>query len=107
MGFTYESKYGNYENCYFDVGRYAENDNLAIRIRAEYGEPITTVTINPSEDISDDYIFVKDYSENEGMVEWLTKMNIIDPTPKKAVSSGWVSIKAYELTARGKEMLGL
>ena len=68
--FTYVSPYGNYEECYFQVGKYT-NGNTAIEIWNNEDGPITKVTVNPDIKLPNDRIAIKDYSENEGMVDWL------------------------------------
>ncbi len=55
-------------------------------------ECIATVTINlPNEDIADDEIFIKNYSENEGMLEALLEANVISK-PIKYVKIGFVEV---------------
>lgn len=104
--FTYESKYGTYKDSFFRVGHY-ENDNTAIEIWSNSEGPITKVTVNPDINVPKDMIAVKDYSENEGMVDWLMSMDIIEGEPLKIVNTGWITIPIYKLSAHGKEMLGI
>lgn len=104
--FTYKSTYGSYDNCSFLVGYY-ENDNLGIEIWSDTEGPITRVTVNPDIKIPEDSIAIKNYSENEGMVDWLKSMSIIDDEPTDIIHSGWVDIPVHKLTAHGKKMLGL
>lgn len=105
--FTYESKYGNYEDCYFEVIRYATNNNLAIKIISETEGPITVVTTNTNRKLPDTQIAIKDYSENEGMVNWLYSMGIIGLNPVETILSGFVEIPVYEVTDTGREWLEL
>lgn len=67
------------------------NGRIAIQlIDAEDGEPIATATINiPDEDIKDDEVIIKDYSENEGMLNALLEADIIEPA-HRVTSSGYV-----------------
>lgn len=104
--YTYESKYGTYEDCFFQIGRYM-NGNLAISIMNETEGPITKVTINPDKRIPDTMIAIKDYSENEGMVNWLISMDIIEHDPVLTIPSGYVDVPVHLLTRTGKEILGL
>ena len=104
--FTYKSKYGTYKDCQFVIGYY-ENGNLGIEIRSNTEGAIARVTVNPDIPISIDEIAIKDYSENEGMVDWLLSMNIIEEEPIREIESGWVTIPVHKLTAHGKELLGM
>jgi len=60
--------------------RYANNGRLALRlIEWQSGEPIATATVNvPDVDIEDDEIIVKDYNENEGMLDALKRVMVIE-----------------------------
>lgn len=45
------------------------------------GEPIAKATSNlPDQDLPNDHVFIKDYSENEGVLDTLTKGGIIELT---------------------------
>lgn len=104
--FTYRSLYGNYEDCTFVLGYYP-NNNIGIEIWSNSEGPITKVTVNPDIELPRDRIAIKDYSENEGMVDWLVSMNIIEPNPVDIIISGWVEIPVHLLTDAGKEIIGL
>lgn len=49
-----------------------------------------------------DYVWVKDYSENEGMHQALVAAGVIHPVQFYEHRSGWVSIRAYMLTDEAK-----
>ena len=93
--FTYKSKYGTYQNCVFVKGKY-ENGNLALQIISNEEGPITTVTINPGQKIPSSYIAIKNYSENEGMVEFLQSLGIIGTNIICIIPSGYVEIPVFE-----------
>ena len=100
--------YGTAYNCQFATGRYG-NGNLALEIMGaegtEYeGEPIVRVTVNPGCAVADGHIAIKDYSENEGMVEFCKKIGIIEGNPTQVIPSGYVEITVYKLTDSGKEL---
>lgn len=105
--FTYKSKYGEYKDCWFQVSSYAENDNLAVEIWSAEEGPITRVTVNPGVEIPRTQIAVKDYSENEGMVDFLKSEGLIEDIPVIAIPSGWIEIPVYDLTDKGKEVFGV
>jgi hypothetical protein len=101
--FTYKSKYSTYNNCRFSVNRY-HNDNFALQIVDNEGL-IATCTVNLGKvETSDFVIAIKDYSENEGMVDFLKSMGIIEDKPKFCEYSGFVTIPYYALTESGKEL---
>lgn len=104
--FTYRSQYGEYRNCQFMVGYY-ENNNIGIEIWDDNVGPICKVTVNPDVKLPSDRIAIKNYAENEGMVDWLKSMKIIEPDPVQIIQSGWVEIPVHLLTSKGKEMLVL
>lgn len=75
-----EFKYKNYNHCKFHVVNYLETPkSMAIQIVGENGENISTCTVNMS-----DYLYypdtatIKNYSENSGMTEFLSKLGIIE-----------------------------
>ena len=101
--FTYKSQYGEYHNCQFMIGYY-ENGNLGIEIWSDTEGPITKVTVNPDIKIPKDRIAIKNYSENEGIVDWLISEGIIEDTPVQIIPSGWIEIPVHKLTAKGLDI---
>jgi len=90
------------------VNLYAErymNNRLALTI-ATRTEPVATCTVNLADvDCPDGEIFVKDYSENEGMASWLKSVDVIAPGITGWSGSGYVEIQRYRLTQEFKERL--
>jgi len=93
------------EECYVIPGTYG-NNRLALRLVGvtidHYGmnPPIATATVNiPHAELPPNCVFIKDWSENKGMVECLIDANIINPVPQGRVTTGFVVAGAYELTA--------
>lgn len=66
-------------NCYVVFTRYRDNDRIAILLKdTSDSEPVATATINlPDVPLENDEVIIKDYSENEGMVECLAEAGII------------------------------
>ena len=61
-------------------------------IDAHTREPIANCTVNvPEEKQNDDEVFIKDYSENVGMVDSLVEANIIN-RPHRFITTGFVTI---------------
>jgi len=88
------------------VGVYYSNDKKAIKlISVKDGEPIATATVNLSQyTLPDNEVFIKDYSENEGMTQSLIDADIILPDHVLAVKSGFVTIKSYILTSKALKL---
>lgn len=56
------------------------NDRTAL-VLMNGGQVYAKATVNlPDEQIDDDKVFIKDYSENEGMMNALVKAKIVKPT---------------------------
>ena len=101
---TFKTKYGEYPNCEFVTGYYP-NGNLALRVAIKDEGPLCTCTINTGK-VVHNAIAVKDYSENEGMVETLTAMGIIGKELYR-IPRGRVWIPVHELTEKGLKIFGL
>ena len=99
-------KYTKYE-CNFKTARYL-NGNLALQIVGAKGselegEPICTASVNPGIEIPPAQIAVKNWSENDGMDDFLSKTGIIGELVGK-IPSGFVTIPVYALTESGLEL---
>lgn len=86
-------------SCVAIAGAYG-NGNKAIQlIDPEDGEMVATASVNLIEEkIDSDVMFIKNYSENEGMAGDLINANIIYPEPIHSVKAGFVTVLAYRLT---------
>lgn len=86
-------------NCVAIFSRYVNNDRISIRlIEEETNEPIATASVNLTEieGITDNEIAIKDYGQNEGMVNALRNAGIIGH-PIQLVENDYVKIGIYEL----------
>ena len=72
--------------------------NLALRLELLDDQPFTTVTVNLDIAPPYPYIAVKNYSENEGILEVLIDNDIIEVDPVVQIKSGFVSIPVHKLT---------
>ena len=102
--FTYRSMYGEYEGCWFEAGRYVDG-NPALRIMSGEG-PVCTCSVNPPDEIlADGEIAIKDWSENQGVGNWLKLHGVIvREDPVRRIPSGFVMIPVYRLTDAGKAL---
>ncbi len=94
-------------NCIAVGEYYADGDNKAIElVHEETGEPIAIATVNlPDHGQSENTVFVKNYSENEGMVLALTLAKIIEGIPLRTVTINHVKVSEYRLTKEAFETL--
>lgn len=94
----------HYRNCYFTVGMYG-NGNLALGIGNDEDDALFDCTMNVASHVNGEWeICVKDYSENEGMADFLKRIGIIGEKPSLVMSNGCVSAPFYALTESGKEL---
>lgn len=91
MRFTYNSRYGSYENCYLIKTTYAETKGMRLDIYndSELG-PISTVTVNLGK-LNPGEIAIKDYAENEGMLLEMQRIGLVGE-PTRFIKSGFVSV---------------
>jgi hypothetical protein len=72
------------------LGKYANGRTAIYLDDTDEGYPYATATVNIDHVLlADDEVLIKDYSENEGMLDFLIKNNIVTPTPN-GVQSGFV-----------------
>jgi len=85
-------------NCILDFGNYRVNDRTAIELVDKVThEPVATATVNiPEEDIEDDEVIIKDYSENEGMLDALMQAGVVSE-PLRMVETGFVEVPVCKL----------
>ena len=84
-------------DCIVEKRQY-ENGRPALRlIDAEDGSPIATAMVNlPNAKSGPNTVFVKDWSENEGMMAALIEAGVVKPTGE-TVRSGFVEVQVCEL----------
>ncbi len=74
------------------------NGRIALALVDSFdGEPVATATVNmPEIDLAEDEVIIKNYSENEGILEVLTAAGIVQPTGR-IVESGFVTMEICKL----------
>lgn len=67
--------------CNIIFGKYHNNQRVSIQLYEQAtGEPFMTASVNmPNEHLSKDMVCIKDYSENEGILDALINEHIILP----------------------------
>lgn len=88
---TYEGKIVTLELSY-----YIEPYNNALIMLSEEGSLVATCSTNIEPLGYDNLIFIKDYSENEGMLEFLIKNDVIVQVLGK-IETGYVEVPICEL----------
>ena len=97
-------------DCIASFAQYG-NGRVAIQLFEDNPEivqrnPIAVASVNlPDEPMEADEIAIKDYSENEGMLEALMKAKIVS-APLRYVESGWVTIPVCHLMGVMPDMSG-
>jgi hypothetical protein len=86
------------EQVTVDTSRQYTNGRVAIQlISVEDNEPYAVASVNvPDARLESDEVIIKDYSENEGMLEFLLQNNIVTLTDRK-IQSGWVTMPVCKL----------
>ena len=79
-------------DCILEKKTYPNNRIALQLIDAEDGSPVAMVTVNlPNEQLNDNEVLIKDYSENEGMYQALVDAKVISEAISY-VQSGFVEI---------------
>ena len=87
-------------NCLLQEGQYPGGRVALFLTDEDDGEPVSTCTVNiPSCALDDNEVLIKDYSENEGMVDFLVKEKIV-ATTGRFVQSGYVQVPICTLLGR-------
>lgn len=87
------------------VGKY-NNGRTALQLMdAEDYQPVATCTVNlPDEKLEEDEAFIKDWSENEGILEWLKTQGIVEEVIGQA-QTGFVQAPKVKLNMKKIEEL--
>ena len=83
--------------------RYKNNGNLALMLEdMGGGAPIAVITVNTNEILPADQAYVKDYSENSGMLEALKASGLVEEILGEKVL-GWVTVPLVKFNLDGVE----
>ncbi len=87
-------------NCILVLGQY-NNGRTAIQLKSSIdGSPVAVATINvPDVYLEKDEVIIKDYSENEGMLDTLVSHGIVEPTGRR-VKSGFIECEVCKLVKK-------
>lgn len=77
-------------DCITKIGWYG-NGNLAIQLfDVEDGSPVAIATTNTGKVLPDNQVAIKDWTENQGMLEALEEAGVID----SCVDTEWINLMA-------------
>jgi hypothetical protein len=83
--------------CFVEMGIYPNERKAIELINAKNGEPVLVATINvPEINIGVDEVIIKNYSENEGVLESLIKAKIIS-NPLRTIQTGFITAPICKL----------
>lgn len=79
--------------CRVERASYGGTDRIALPLYAvDDGSPVAVATVNlPELALAADEVIVKDYSENEGLLELLVAAEVVSP-PLRELQSGYVTL---------------
>jgi hypothetical protein len=79
--------------CRVERASYGATERVALPLYAvEDGSPVAVATVNmPELSLARDEVVIKDYSENEGMLDLLVAAGVVSP-PLREVRSGYVTL---------------
>ena len=95
--YTFKGKYSTYQ-VYLRFGKYGNGRTAIELIDAIDHCPVMVATVNVSEYslLQPGEVIIKNYSENEGVLEFLIENGIIG-RPKTWIATGWVTVPVVDL----------
>ena len=91
----FSGPYGEYD-IEIKMSKYVNGQNRMDFIDKEDGFPVLVASVAIEESLTPDQIAIKDYSENEGVLKFLTEKEIIS-SPLKYFNSGFVRIPICQI----------
>jgi len=80
--------------------RYSNNRHVLELMDVDDGCPVMVATVNlPAVSLGESEVIIKNYSENEGVLEFLQENEIVGPV-KREVQTGWVTCPIVDLLKR-------
>jgi hypothetical protein len=92
------NKYYNYRDnkCKLVCQGVYYNSQRALELLDENGSVQTRITVCVDEDLKDNEIAIKDYTENEGMWKWLVDNDLVEDVYYE-IPAGYTTIKVARL----------
>jgi len=95
MTYKYQSPFGSTYNLQISHGAYLQGPPAIKLIDADDGMPYATATVYVG-GLRKDEVAIKNYSENEGVLDFLLENNIIHQ-PHRFIESGYVTLPICKL----------
>ena len=87
-------------DCKLTWTKYVNNGNVAIAASdTEDGSPVGVLTVNTYEELPEDVVAVKDYSENEGVLQSLIDNGVVDE-PEDWIQTGFIKVPVCRILNR-------
>jgi hypothetical protein len=84
-------------DCELEFQQYPNGRTALVLVHGSEREPATVATVNvPEAHLGPDEVLIKNYSENEGLLEALEKAGVVKTT-ERAVASGFVTVPVCKL----------
>lgn len=90
--------HSTYDNCYLVFGQY-DNDRPALTVHNDSGVILKASVNLPDIPLPEGYIFIKDWSENQGILQSLISNNVID-FPESSIPCGYVQAHMCKLLTK-------
>ena len=71
-----KAKFKEYD-CVVKKGRYTNGNLALVLLDEEDNSPVATITVNTGEILPPDQAYVKDYSENQGILEFIKEIGLV------------------------------
>lgn len=91
----FSGPYGEY-NIDIKMSKYKNGQNRMDFIDSEDGFPVLVASVAVEQNLEQDEIAIKNYSENEGVLDFLINEGIVTSFCRN-ISSGFVKIPVYKL----------
>jgi hypothetical protein len=100
-----DTEYGENALVVLQFDRYVSTNHIALTVAAQRtGENYLTLTCNLDTELGEFEFAVKDWSENEGVSDWLVKNEIGRPANWK-IRTGHVFAEVFELLPKYQAMI--
>lgn len=95
----FKTKYGHYKDVIVNVSCYFDGKNPAITVTSDEGEPLTTLTVNPYGTAPNDAdcVWLRDYTECEGIPAQLQQLELVEPTDRIAAVGYHGAVTQYRM----------
>lgn len=88
---TFKNTNGDVFNGRIKKTRYANNKRTNLELYSDLEGPIANITVNIDKPLDKDHAFIKDYSENQGIMRQMINQGVLSE-PIGYVRSGYVKI---------------